>query len=137
MFRKKIGYAIAAAFDRTVPHFTTFLKIPKGSVEHGLLMFFNARYAEHFLRRYGHGGRRGGSIEIAKHRLRFAKGNPTEHRVSRQQTLSLCFQPRLATADTMSDYEEEEEETPDAFVHFAEIGMCVRRSRSVCASLAE
>ncbi|CAO1625409.1 unnamed protein product [Parajaminaea phylloscopi] len=129
LFRKKIGYAVHAAFPRNPPRFNTHLKSNKGAVEHGLVMFPNDKCCDIFLHRYGHGIRGGGTVEIAKHRLRFSKANPQEHRITRQQALSLNYEPRAAVNDAMSDYEDEEEDVPEVFVHFAEIGMWDDRGR--------
>lgn len=122
LFRKKIGYAVNAVFPNP-PRFSTNLKSIKGVVEHGTIMLPNEKCCDIFLRRFGGSARGSASVEIAKHKLRFSKANPAEHRVTRQQAMSLSYRPEAARLDAQSDYEDEEEEELECFIHFAEIGM--------------
>ncbi|CAO1622143.1 unnamed protein product [Sympodiomycopsis kandeliae] len=119
LFRKKIGYAVAACFPDP-PRFKANIRHYKGKPEYGIIIFPNVDCANRFMRNYNYHSTK--SVEISKHKIQFKREDIRSQKITQQEAACLRWKPGMHY-EVNSDYEDDEEDSPiDVFVHHVEMG---------------
>lgn len=142
VFRKKVGYAVAAVFPDP-PRFKVsdkqvgktgsrhhrsslisdcaqaFVKSFKGKPEYGTVIFPNEDCCNRFLRNFSY--RSGKSVEINKTRIQFRKEDPLSANITQQEAACLRTRSKNIQVDN-SDYEEEDDEPVDVYLQHVSAG---------------